>query len=155
MKNLKNLFALAGIGLMLINQSAAQGTTGFHVLRDIPITSTGGWDYITVDGANKRIYASHGNQVNVLSTTTGDSIGYIPKTTGVHGIALAKPFGKGYVSNGRANTVTVFDIKTMKVLSEVPLGTAKNPDAIFYDDFSKKIITCNGTSKDATFFDPA
>jgi len=153
MKNLKNLLALAGISLMLINQSAAQGTTGFHVLRDIPITSTGGWDYITVDGANKRIYASHGNQVNVLSTTTGDSIGYIPKTTGVHGIALAKPFGKGYVSNGRANTVTVFDLKTLSVLAEVPVGTG--PDAIFYDDFSKKIITCNARSKDATIFDPA
>jgi YVTN family beta-propeller protein len=131
----------------------AQQKTGFHVIKDIPVASSGGWDYIMVDGAEKRIYTSHGNQVNVLSTVTGDSVGYIPKTMGVHGIALAKAFGKGYVSAGRANAVTVFDIKTLKVLAEIPVGT--NPDAIFYDDFSKKIITCNGRSKDATIVDPA
>src|SRR5476651_180876 len=132
----KNITAIvltcSAIGFAL--QVNAQQTTGFKVLRDLAIASPGGWDYITVDGADKRIYTSHGNQVNILSTVTGDSIGYIPKTMGVHGIALAKPFGKGYTSNGRANSVTVFDIKTMKVLAEVPLGTAKNPDAIFYDD---------------------
>jgi len=72
---------------------------------------------------------------------------------GVHGITLAKPFGKGYVSDGRTNMVTVFDLKTLNVLAEVPVGTG--PDAIFYDDFSKKIITCNARSKDATIFDPA
>lgn len=131
----------------------AQQKTGFHVTNQFKIPSSGGWDYITVDGAEKRIYTSHGNQVNVLSTTTGDSIGYIPKTMGVHGIALAKPFGKGYVSAGRANSVTIFDLKTLKVLAEVAVGT--NPDAVFYDDFSKKIITCNGRSKDATVIDPA
>lgn len=138
--------------LFISFHAAAQQKTGFHVLKDIPVASTGGWDYITVDGANKRIYTSHGNQVNVLSTVNGDSVGYIPKTMGVHGVALAKPFGKGYVSDGRANTVTVFDLKTLKVLAEIPVGT--NPDAIFYDDFSKKIITCNGRSKDATIVDP-
>jgi DNA-binding beta-propeller fold protein YncE len=134
-------------------QASAQQKTGFHILKDIPIASTGGWDYITVDGADKRIYTSHGNQVNILSTVTGDSIGYIPKTMGVHGIALVKSLGKGYISCGRANVVTVFDLKTFKTLEEIPVG--QNPDAIFYDDFSKKIITCNGRSKDATVVDPA
>jgi len=136
-----------------IGSTFAQQKTGFKVLADHPIPSNGGWDYITVDGAAKRIYVSHGNQVNVLSTTTGDSIGVIPKTLGVHGIAIAKEFGKGYISNGRANTVTVFDLKTLNTIAEVPVGTG--PDAIFYDDFSKKIITCNARSKDATIFDPA
>ena len=116
------------------------------------INSPGGWDYIKVDGPNKRVYVSHGTQVNVISTT-GDSVGVILNTKGVHGIALAKPFGKGYTSNGRANTVTVFDLKTLKVLTEIPVG--QNPDAIFYDTYSKKVITCNGRSKDATIFDPA
>jgi YVTN family beta-propeller protein len=127
--------------------------TGFKVLNDYKIPSVGGWDYITVDGANKRVYVSHGSQVNVISTT-GDSIGYIPKTTGVHGIALVESLGKGFTSNGRTNSITVFDLKTLTATSEIALS-AKNPDAIFYDDFSKKIITCNGGSEDLTFVDPA
>jgi YVTN family beta-propeller protein len=135
------------------NHAFAQEKTGFHVIKDLPIASSGGWDYITVDGADKRIYTSHGNQVNVLSTVTGDSIGYIPNTMGVHGIALVKSLGKGYISAGRANAVVVFDLKTFKVLATIPVG--QNPDAIFYDDFSKKIMTCNGRSNDATFVDPA
>ena len=131
----------------------AQQKTGFKILANHPIKSPGGWDYILADGASKRVYVSHGNQVNVISTS-GDSIGVIPKTTGVHGIALAKAFGKGYTSNGRANSVTIFDINTLKVITELPIS-GQNPDAIFYDDFSKKIITCNGRSKDATIIDPA
>jgi DNA-binding beta-propeller fold protein YncE len=154
-KKITAALVLTGSALSFATHADAQKTTGFKILADHYIKSPGGWDYILADGADKRVYTSHGNQVNILSTATGDSIGYIPNTQGVHGIALAKPFGKGYTSNGRANSVTVFDIKTMKVLAEVSLGAAQNPDAIFYDDFSKKIITCNGRSKDATIFDPA
>ena len=106
----------------------AQQTTGFKVLNDYKIPSLGGWDYITVDGANKRVYVSHGSQVNVISTT-GDSIGYIPKTTGVHGIALVHALGKGYISNGTLNKVLVFDLKANKVLGYVPTG--KFADAFF------------------------
>jgi YVTN family beta-propeller protein len=129
-----------------------QTKTGFHILKDIPVGGNGGWDYITVDGAGKKIFVSHTNQVHVLSTA-GDSLGVIPNTQGVHGIALVPALGKGYTSNGRANTVSVFDLKTFKVTAEIPVG--QNPDAIFYDDYSKKIITCNGRSKDATIVDPA
>ncbi|MGZ3756344.1 MAG: YncE family protein [Mucilaginibacter sp.] len=130
----------------------AQEKTGFHIIKDIPIASSGGWDYILVDGTNKRIYTSHGNQINVLSTTTGDSVGYVPNTPGVHGVALVHELNKGYISAGRANKIIVFDLTTFKVLNQVDVG--QNPDAIFYDDFSKKIITCNGRSKDASVFDP-
>jgi DNA-binding beta-propeller fold protein YncE len=146
-------FLVGAVIVFIASSAVAQQTTGFKVLNDYKISSPGGWDYITVDGANKRIYVSHGSQVNVLSTK-GDSIGYIPKTTGVHGIALAHEFGKGFTSNGRSNSITVFDLKTLAVTGEIPL-TAQNPDAIFYDDFSKKIITCNGGSKDLTFVDAA
>lgn len=128
----------------------AQQKTGFKVLADYAIKSPGGWDYILVDGASKRVYTSHGNQINIISTT-GDSIGFVP-TQGVHGIALVKALGKGYISAGRSNTIDIFDLKTFQVLAKIPVG--QNPDAIFYDDFSKKIITCNGRSKDATVFDP-
>src|ERR1700761_1415697 len=81
----------------------AQTKTGMHILTDYPIKSSGGWDYITVDGAANRVYTSHGMQVNVLNAATGDSVGYIPDTKGVHGIAIAPDFNKGYTSNGRAN----------------------------------------------------
>jgi DNA-binding beta-propeller fold protein YncE len=146
------LLMLLSIAISMPFQSWSQQTTGFKVLNDYKITSLGGWDYITVDGANKRVYVSHGSQVNVISTT-GDSIGYIPKTTGVHGIALVQALGKGFTSNGRSNSITVFDLKTLAATGEIAL-TARNPDAIFYDDFSKKIITCNGGSKDLSFVDP-
>jgi YVTN family beta-propeller protein len=131
----------------------AQEKTGFHVLTDFPIHSTGGWDYITVDGKTKRVYASHGMQVNILDAATGDSVGYIPNTQGVHGIAIASEFNKGYTSNGRANNITVFDLKTNQVLKTVTAGT--NPDAIFYDDFSKKVYAFDGRSKEATVVDAA
>jgi YVTN family beta-propeller protein len=154
MKSIKPLgMLLFSIAISLPTLLSAQKTTGFHVLADYPIHSTGGWDYITVDGATNRIYASHGMQVNILNAATGDSIGYIPDTKGVHGIAVVHQFNKGYTSNGRANNVTVFDLKTNQVLKQIDVG--QNPDAIFYEDYSKKIYTCNGRSKDATVIDVA
>ena len=144
-------FLLLAAVIAVPGKSSAQ-KTGFKVLNDYKIPSPGGWDYILVDGANKRVYVSHGTQVNVISTT-GDSLGYIPKTNGVHGIALVHSLNKGFTSNGRGNSVTVFDLKTLKATCEIAIP-AKNPDAIFYDDFSKKIITCDGGSHDLCFIDP-
>jgi YVTN family beta-propeller protein len=154
MSSIKNvIFSLSVLAIVNGNPTLAysQQKTGFKVLADHKINSPGGWDYITVDGQAKRIYVSHGMQVNVLSTK-GDSIGVVTNTLGVHGIAIIKALGKGYTSNGRSNTVSVFDLKTFKVSAEIPVG--QNPDAIFYDDYSKKLITCNGRSKDATIVDP-
>lgn len=128
----------------------AQGTSGFHVSKTFKIGSPGGWDYIAV-GPDQKIYVSHGTQVNILDARTGDSVGVIPNTTGVHGIAFAG--SKGFTSNGRLNTVTVFDLKTAAVLQQIPTG--QNPDAIMYDPYSKLVITCNGRSHDLSLIDPA
>ncbi len=130
----------------------SQSKNGLHVIKTLPIGGTGGWDYVTVDAAAKKIYVSHTNRVHILSTS-GDTIGSIANTNGVHGIALAKPFNKGYTSNGRANNCTVFDLKTNKPIGTVATGT--NPDAIFYDDFSKKVYAFNGRSSDASVIDVA
>ena len=131
--------------------SAQQGS-GYKVVKTFHIASAGGWDYIAVGPGNNRLYVSHGTQVNILDETTGDSIGVIPNTAGVHGIAFVPSLGKGYTSNGRSNNVTVFDVKTNQVLTQVAVG--QNPDAIMYEPFSKTVITCNGKSNDLTVFDP-
>jgi YVTN family beta-propeller protein len=130
----------------------AQSVSGFQVRKVFHIASTGGWDYIAVGPGNNRLYVSHSTQVNILDETTGDSIGVIPNTLGVHGIAFVPSLGKGYTSNGRLNNVTVFDLKSNQVLGMITAGT--NPDAIMYDEFSKLIITCNGRSNDLSLIDP-
>ena len=134
----------------LIASLATAQSSGFHVTKTFKIGSPGGWDYIAV-GPDQKIYASHGTQVNILDAKSGDSVGVIPNTTGVHGIAFAN--GKGYTSNGRLNTVTVFDLKTAAVLSQI--NTGQNPDAIMYDPYTKLVITCNGRSHDLTLIDAA
>lgn len=129
---------------------AISQTGHFKVVNTFHIASPGSWDYISVNG--DKLYVSHGNQVNVLNKTSGDSAGIIENTTGVHGIAFVPGLNKGYTSNGRSNNVTVFDLKTNNVLGQIPVG--QNPDAIMYDDYSKKIITCNGRSNDLSVIDP-
>lgn len=148
------LKVLGILAVVLVSLSvSAQTKTGLHILKKHSIKSSGGWDYVTVDAADKKIYVSHGTQVNILSTATGDSIGVMPNTNGVHGIALVKSLGKGYTSNGRDNSCTVFDLKTNTELGKITVGT--NPDAIFYDEYSKKVYAFNGKSKDASVIDPA
>jgi YVTN family beta-propeller protein len=129
-----------------------QAQKSFSILKTYHIASPGGWDYIAVGPGNNRLYVSHGTQVNIVDETTGDSVGVIENTQGVHGIAFDKSQGKGFTSNGRLNTVTVFDLKTNAVITQIPTGA--NPDAIMYEPFSKKIITCNGRSHNLTIIDP-
>ena len=130
----------------------AQETKAFHILKTFHIASAGGWDYLAIGPGNNRLYISHGTQVNILNKTTGDSIGVIENTTGVHGIAFDKSQNKGFTSNGRLNNVTVFELSTNAVITQI--ATGENPDAILYEPFSNKIITCNGSSKTLSVIDP-
>ena len=144
-------FVLPAIALCLIMNAATAQSSGYSVTKTFKIGSPGGWDYIAV-GPDKKIYVSHGTQVNILDQRTGDSVGVIPNTTGVHGIAFDVAHGKGYTSNGRLNNVTVFDLKTSAVLTQI--ATGQNPDAIMYEPYTKTIITCNGRSHDLSVIDP-
>jgi YVTN family beta-propeller protein len=146
-------FLLVLLPLIVFQKIKAQTTSGFHLTNTFHIKSDGGWDYIAVNHDLNRIYVSHGMQVNILNETTGDSVGYIPDTKGVHGIAFASSFGKGFTSNGKSNTITEFDLKTNTVIRQIPVG--ENPDAILYDGYSGKIYTCNGRSNNMSVFDPA
>lgn len=126
---------------------------GYHISKIFHIKSAGGYDYTTVDSLSNNLYLSHGTQVNVLNKLTGDSVGVIKTDKDVHGIALVHALGKGYISNGSGNRVVVFSLKTNKILGYVPAGMFT--DGIFYDDYSKKVITCNGRGKSMTVIDPA
>ncbi|HLV88889.1 MAG TPA: hypothetical protein VKV39_18020 [Candidatus Sulfotelmatobacter sp.] len=125
---------------------------GYSVVKKIPIPGQGGWDYLAVDAEARRLYVSHGTQVEILNLDTGESLGSI-STVGVHGIALAPEFNHGFISDGKADTVLMFDLKTMQVLSKIP--SPKDPDGIIYDDATKRIFAFNGKSDSATAIDAA
>jgi YVTN family beta-propeller protein len=144
---MKNIFFSI---LAIISLSACAQNADYKIVRTYPIQSPGGWDYLSIN--DDRLYVSHGTQVNILNKNTGDSVGFIPNTNGVHGIAFDKQLGRGYISNGRSNNVTVFDLKTNEVLTQI--ATGENPDAINYEPFTKHIITCNGRSKNLSVIDP-
>jgi YVTN family beta-propeller protein len=126
--------------------------SGYHVTKQIKLGGEGGWDYLTMDQKGRRVYISRSTHVMVVDADSGALLGDIPGTAGVHGIAVVSDLNKGFTSNGRDSTVTVFDLKTLKVLKQVPVG--KNPDAIIYDTASKRVFTFNGASKDTTAIDP-
>src|SRR5262249_53502782 len=110
--------------------------TGYHILGEIPIGGDGGWDYLSVDSAARRLYVSHATHVVVVDLDSNKVVGDIPDTPGVHGIAVAADLGKGFVSNGRGNNVSVFDLKTLKVSEKV--ATGENPHDITYDKGSAR-----------------
>ncbi len=147
----KTIFIMFAATLLFTSLQNANAQSGYKLTKTFHVASPGGWDYIAVNPNSNKLYLSHGTQVNILDKATGDSLGVIPNTTGVHGIAFNESTGRGYTSNGRINSVTVFELKTDKILEQI--ATGENPDAIMYDAFSKTVITCNGRSKDLTVID--
>lgn len=125
----------------------------YHVLKSYKVGGDGFWDYIAVDADGRRLFVTHATKVEVLNADTGERIGEIPNTPGVHGVALAPELGRGFTSNGRDNTALIFDLKTLETLGTVPTG--KNPDAIVYEPTTKCVFTMNGRSNDATAIDAA
>jgi len=130
------------------------GASGYHVVKTIPIGGKGKWDYDIVDSDARRVYVSHSTHVVVLDADSYKIVGDIPGTLGVHGIALASDLGRGFTSNGKANTITIFDLKTLKTISTVP-SKGINPDAIYYDAGSKRVFAFNGRSANAIAIDGA
>ena len=124
---------------------------GYKVLTKIKIGGTGGWDYVAMDSANRRLYASHGTIVEVVDPDAGKAVGQITGLHGVHGIAIANDLNKGFITNGQSNSVTAFDLKTLAKLGEPAAG--KNPDAVCYEPKTKRVFTMNHTGNDATAID--
>jgi YVTN family beta-propeller protein len=133
--------------------AAAATGGGYSVTRKVPIPGQGSWDYLTVDEDARRLYVSHGTQVEVLDIDSLNVAGNIPKTPGVHGVAIAPEFGRGFVSNGQTSSVTIFDLKSLKPIADVPTG--QKPDAIIYDPATSRVFAFNGGSNSATAIDAA
>ncbi len=142
MKRLLTIILVAGAGM------AAEG---YHILNKIQIGGANSWDYIVMDNANRRVYASHGTSVEVIDPDTQKPIGTVTGLQGVHGIAVAPEFNKGFISARGTNSAVVFDLKSLQKTGEVKTGT--NPDSICYEPKTKRVFTFNGSSNDSTAID--
>lgn len=143
------VFVLGLVPTGISTASAAE----FSITRKISIPGQGSWDYLTVDEGARRLYVSHGAQVEVLDVDSGAIVGKVENTPGVHGIAIAAELGRGFVSNGQSSTVTIFELKTLKTIAQVPTG--KKPDAIIYDPATSRVFAFNGDSSSATVIEAA
>jgi DNA-binding beta-propeller fold protein YncE len=137
--------------VLVAGMALAAAAPGYKVVNTYKIGSDGGWDYLTADASARRLYISRGTHVIVLDLDSGKMVGDIADTPGVHGIALAPELGRGFTSNGREGTVSIFDLKTLATSNKVKVGD--NPDAILYDSATKRVFTFNGKSQDSTAID--
>ena len=144
---------LNAILFLLTCQLLFAADPGLHVVKTYTLGGEGGWDYLKLDPGSRRLYISRATHVIVLDGDTGKPVGDIADTPGVHGIALAPDLGRGFISNGREGTVSIFDLATLKTVKKVPVGD--NPDAILFDPATKRVFTFNGRSQDATALDAA
>jgi YVTN family beta-propeller protein len=136
---------------LILATAAIAAPPTYKVITKTKVAGATRWDYVYVDSANHRLYVSHGTQTDVIDTSTDKVVGTIPDTNGVHGIAIAADLGRGFTSDGGDNDVTMFDLKTLKVISKVKTG--QNPDSIIYEPVTHRVFTFNGRSKDSTAID--
>ncbi len=118
----------------------------YKVVKTWKLGGDGGWDYLTADSDGHRLFIARATRVMVIDTESGKQVGEIPDTAGVHGIALDPEIGRGFTSNGREDTVSVFDLKSLAVEKKIKVGSG--PDAILYDPYSKRVFTFNGKGQD-------
>ena len=142
---------VATLGVFVPVSLALAAATGYHIIGEIKVGGEGGWDYLTVDSAARRLYVSHATHVVVVDLDANKVVGDIPDTPGVHGIAIVPELNRGFISNGRGNSVTIFDLKTLKATGTVTTG--ENPDSIRFDAVSGRVFTFNGRSKSSTAID--
>lgn len=146
----KSILAIAAISTIAF---AANAQT-YVADKTIDLTGDGGYDYVSIDKANNRLYASHGTMVNVVDLATEKQIGVIEGLKGCHGIAIDNKANKGFISDGRGNAMVAFDLKTLKTVATIPLEGANGPDAIMYDPYSDRVFSFNGESNNSSVVDP-
>jgi YVTN family beta-propeller protein len=148
----KSIFIMAGLFLSSLYLIGQNVSNGYKIVQQIHLEGDGFWDYLNADDATGMLYVSHGKMVHVVDMKTGKNVATITDVNGVHGIAIAPEFNKGFISNGADSNVTIFNTKDFSVIEKVAV-TGKNPDAILYEPFTKTIITWNGRSSNATVID--
>ncbi|HWU77711.1 MAG TPA: YncE family protein [Rhodanobacter sp.] len=154
MKKLLRSVLPASLALLMLPLASHAAQPVPRLLSTLPLGGPGGWDYLSFDAPHRHLFVSRGDRVLVIAVDQHKQIGTIDNTPGVHGIALAPSLNRGFTSNGKAASVTEFDLTTLKTLATIA-GTGKNPDAIIYDDASKHVYTFNGHSDNASVIDPA
>jgi DNA-binding beta-propeller fold protein YncE len=137
---------------VLISINAQTEKSLYSIVKTLHLPGNGGWDYLSIDESTGRLFLSHGAVVQVVDTKTGELVGTIPNTPGVHGIAFAPELNKGFISVGRDTSVTVFNLKTLEFIARVKV-TGNNPDAIMFDPYSQKVFTFNGRGSNSTVID--
>lgn len=148
-KSILTIVGLLSLGLI----SNALHAQTYVLDKKIPLTGDGGYDYVSLDKANNRLYAAHGTMVNVVDINTDKQVGVIEGMKGVHGIAIVNKANRGFISDGRANAVVAFDLKTLKIVATIPVE-GKGPDGIIYDPYSNRVLCINGDSNNASVIDP-
>ncbi len=138
--------------IILIPAVLFSQNSGYKVSGIINIGGKGWWDYASIDEPMQRLYISHADHIHVINLKTNKVVGEIDGLSGVHGAVFDDALGKGFISNGRSDTVTVFNLKTLKKIAEIHV-TGKNPDAIVYDPFTQRVFTINGRSSNITAID--
>jgi DNA-binding beta-propeller fold protein YncE len=136
----------------LATLAIAAEAPGFKVTQHYPVPGDGGFDYVTFDGSSNRVYASHGTEVDVLDAGSGKLLGKVENTPGVHGIAIVPELHRGFTTNGGESMVSVFDTDTFKTIKKIAVD--KDPDFIFYDPHSKRVLVCHGDSAVISAIDP-
>ena len=151
---MKRLLLGTLVAFVLLCSHLFAADPGLHVIKTFKVGGDGGWDYLKLDSESHRLFISRSTHVVVIDAESGKPVGDIPDTPGVHGIALAPDLGRGFTSNGREGTVSIFDLKTLKPISKVQ-AVGENPDAIIFDPATKRVFTFNGRSGDSTAIDAA
>ena len=146
---MKKIYYLIVSIAILYCSAILKAQSSYKITNKIKVEGDGGWDYLVSDEATGKLYISHGTVTQVVNEADGKLIGTIPDTKGVHGIALASDLNKGFISNGKDTSVTIFNIQTLAKIATIKV-TGKNPDAILYDQFSHKVFVYNGRSDNAT-----
>lgn len=131
---------------------AQPSTAEYKVIKKINLPGDTGWDYLSMEASTGRLFVSRGTMVQVVDVKEGKLVGTIPNTPGVHRIALAEDLGKGFISDGKDSSVTVFDLKTLNTTAKINV-TGRDPDAILYDPYTQRVFTCNGRTSNSTVID--
>ena len=154
---------VCAVTLTLTAISSHAAAAGYRLIKSIPIPGDWAWDYIGMDSAHRHVLVSHGPQLEILNADTYRIDGKIvapgvdlskPETLAgmsVRGGTSAAEIDRGFVVNSRDGSVSIFDLKTLKVLAVVKVG--EDPDGYVYDPATKRGFTFSDRTKAASAVD--